>query len=147
MLSTLRTVTRLPRLIAAAAEATTEAAQQLATLQPAITSRLSAVADDLARIRSTVEPQHQRIAAIQDGLAILPQLATSVDELHSTTTPQLKRITTIEHALSRLEAHTAHLQRTLSQLKGDVEGATEHLPDPDASGPLARARDALTGGS
>jgi chromosome segregation ATPase len=161
MVTTLRTLARLPELIATAAEATSVLVQRLAALEPAITSRLidldrgvrdianalPALADDLIRVRSTVEPQYERVTAIEANLAILPELASSLEQLRTTAAPQVERITPIEESLTRLEAQINILQRTLSQLKGDVEDATEHLPDPDAPGPLARARDALTGGS
>ncbi len=51
----------------------------------------------------------------------------------------------IEAIAARLGLRVGELQRTLARVQGDVEDATEHLPDPDAPGPIARAREALTG--
>jgi hypothetical protein len=141
---------RVPQQLVDAMQATTETARRLPGLQRVVTERLGsldrrvrdvlallpAIAADLERVRATVEPQHERVAAIESGLAILPTIAAD-----------LERIVGIEQAVARLDLHLSELQGTLALLKGDVEGATERLPDPDAPGPLARARDTLTGGT
>ena len=49
--------------------------------------------------------------------------------------------------MARLEERLAELQQALQTVEGTVEEATDRLPDPDAPGPLARARDTLTGRS
>ena len=59
----------------------------------------------------------------------------------------MQRVEAIQHAVGRLEERMIALQRALQTLEGNVEEATELLPDPDAPGPLARARDTLTGRS
>lgn len=159
MLTSLRTVTRLPELLVDAAEATADTAQRLSGLQRAVIDRLGsldrglrdilallpAVASDLERVRATVEPQHERVATIERGLGILPAVAADLQSVRATVEPQHERVAAIEQTVSRLEARLADLQSTLSLLKGDVQDAAEHLPDLDAPGPLARARDTLTG--
>jgi chromosome segregation ATPase len=150
-------VTQLPQLLADATHATTETAQRLSGLQRAIIERLGsldrgvrdvlallpAVAADLERVRATVEPQHERVAAIERGLAILPAVAADLKSMRATVEPQHERVAAIEQTVSRLEARLVDLQATLALLKTDVEEATEHLPPPNAPGPLARARDTL----
>jgi len=38
------------------------------------------------------------------------------------------------------------MQETLRALQEDVQRVTERLPDPNAPGPLGKARDLITGG-
>ena len=102
---------------------------------------------DLERVRATVEPQHGRVAAIESALEILPALAAEVERVRGTVEPQHRRVEAIQHAVGRLEERLAELQQTLQVLEGSVEGAAERLPDPDAPGPLARARETITGRS
>ncbi|MBE2319452.1 hypothetical protein DVA67_025985 [Solirubrobacter sp. CPCC 204708] len=127
MLGPLKDLTRVPNAILGVAGTTVEAARNLRTLERIVTDRLAsldqglreivavlpAVADDLMRVRAIVEPQHERVAAI-------------------------------ERDVGRLDERLASLQHTLSLLKSEVTDATELLPDPDAPGPIARAREALT---
>ena len=108
---------------------------------------LHQVAGDLERVRTTVEPQHARVAAIEGGLEVLPAVAADLERVRATIEPQHRRVEAIQHAVGRLEERLAELQRTLQVLKGSVEGAAERLPEPDAPGPLARARETITGRS
>jgi chromosome segregation ATPase len=156
-----RNVTRLPGLLVDAAYATIETAHRLSGLQGAVTNRLSsldrrlrdalavlpAIAEDLEKVRATVEPQHERVAAIEHALTVLPAVAAELERVRGVVEPQHEQVATIDKTVTRLEARIAELQSTLSRLEDDVEDATEHLPDPDAPGPLSRARDALTGRS
>ena len=56
--------------------------------------------------------------------------------------------------MAGLQAGVPELNRELvatkalvSDLKSQVGDAVEHLPDPNSRGPIARARDAITGNS
>ncbi len=89
-----------------------------------------AIAADLEWVRATVEPQQERVAAIERGLAILPGLAADVEGVRAIVEPQHERVAGIEQAVARVDLHLSELQRTLAVLKGDVEDATERLPDP-----------------
>jgi len=48
-------------------------------------------------------------------------------------------------AVKALTRELTAMHKTVSELQHDIDRITERLPDPDASGPLAKARDALTG--
>lgn len=159
MFNTLRNVTRVPEELIDATRATTEMARRLLNLQRVVTERLgsldrgvrdalalvTAMAADLERVRGTVEPQHERVAAIEHGLALLPALAADVEGVRAIVEPQHERVAHIEQAVTRLDLHLSELQATLVALKGDIENATERLPDPDTRGPLARVRETVTG--
>jgi hypothetical protein len=158
VINTLLNVTRVPRQLGDALGAINEMARRLPGLQRVITERvgsldrgvrdvlalLRAIAADLERVRATVEPQHERVAAIERGLAILPGLAADLEGLRAIVEPQHERVVGIEEVVARLDLHLSELQGTLALLKGDVEGATERLPDPDDRGPLARVRETVT---
>jgi hypothetical protein len=139
--------------------ATLETARCLPDLQRVVTERLgsldSGVRDVLAllrasaaaleRVRATVEPQHERVAAIERGLAILPGLAADLERVRAIVEPQHGRVVGIEQAVAHLDLHLSELQETLTLVKHDVEDATARLPDPDAPGPIRRARETITG--
>ena len=161
MLDTVRSLLAFPRQLGGALQATTDVARRLPELQRVITERLGSVdrgvrdalaaligvAGDLERVLATIEPQHARVAAIERGLDILPAVAADLAQVRATVEPQHARVEVIQHAVGRLEERLAELQRTLQVLETNVEDATEKLPDSDAPGPIARARDTLTGRS
>ena len=95
-------------------------------------------------MRSTVEPQHERVAAIESGLR-RARRGRRADPCN--VEPQHLRVEEIQHAVARLEDRLAELQQALQTVEGTVEEATDRLPDPDAPGPFARARDTITGRS
>lgn len=156
MLPTIRNLARLPQLAVDASVAVVDVAQRVAALQLIVGDRLAAldravgevlvvlpaVADDLRCVRATVVPVEERLAAV---LASVARLAGDVERLRTVAEPQLERVSAVEEIAARLELRVGELQHTLARVQGDVEDATEHLPDPDAPGPIARARDALTG--
>jgi hypothetical protein len=159
VLSQLRNVTRVPDQLIDAMRATTETAGRLPGLQRLVTERLGSLdrgvrdvlallrasAADLERVRATVEPQHERVAAIERGLGILPGLAADLERVRATVEPQHERVVGIEQTVTRLDLHLTELQETLALVKDDVEDTTERLPDPDAPGPIRRARNTITG--
>ena len=156
MLAMIRNLARLPQLAVDASGAVVDVTQRVAALQLIVGDRLAAldravgevlvvlpaVADDLRRVRATVVLVEERLAAV---LASVARLAGDVERLRTVAEPQLERVSAVEEIAARLELRVGELQRTLSRVQGDVEDATEHLPDPDAPGPIARAREALTG--
>jgi hypothetical protein len=73
MLTTLRSIASLPRHLVDGMQAAVETTHQLPSLQRVVTAR-AAVASDLERVRATVEPQHQRVAAIEAAIVVLPHL-------------------------------------------------------------------------
>lgn len=130
MLNTLQNLTRLPQQLVDALQATTDTARQLPGLQRVVTERLGSMD-----------------RAVHDLLGLLSALAADLERVRATVEPQQERVAAIEQTVERLDLRLSALQGTLTVLKGDVEGATERLPDPNAPGPFARARDSLAGRS
>ena len=58
----------------------------------------------------------------------------------------MQRVAAIQQIAERLETQVSDVQQRMARLETILETGLERLPDPDAPGPLARARDALTGG-
>jgi chromosome segregation ATPase len=108
---------------------------------------LPALAADLQATRATIEPQHARVAAIEDAIAGLAAVSADLGAVRATIEPQHERVATIEAAVARVEALLGEVRGALVRLEGGVEEAAERLPDPDAPGPIARAREAITGRS
>ena len=107
------------------------------------------------RLAAAAETAIDRLGALEgsvrDIASLLPGIARDVSSLGAELTglragaePQLQRVAVIEETAARLEARVVEVQATLSRLEGAVRGAVDRLPDPDAPGPLARAKDALT---
>ena len=139
-----RTLMRLPQQLGDALLAATDSARSVDRSVREALAALRGVASDVERVRATVEPQHARVAAIESGL---PVVAAEVERIRATVEPQHLRVEEIQHTVARLEERLAELQQALQTVEGTVEEATDRLPDPDAPGPLARARDTLTGRS
>lgn len=108
------------------------------------------------RLAAAAETAIDRLGALEgsvrDIASLLPGIARDVSSLGAELTglragaePQLQRVAVIEETAARLEARVVEVQAALSRLEGAVRGAVDRLPDPDAPGPLARAKDALTG--
>jgi hypothetical protein len=130
VLTSVRHVTRLPQLLVGAAQATVDSALRVSGLQQAL-----------------IDPLGSLERGLSDILALLPALASDLERVRATIEPQHDRVAGIEQTITRLEARINDLHGTLRLLKVDVHDVTEHLPDPDTPGPLARARDALAGHS
>jgi len=126
--NTLRNVTRVPQELLDATRATTEMARRLLNLQRVVTERLGSLD-----------------RGVRDALALVTAMAADLERVRGIVEPQLERVAHIEEAVTRLDLHLSELQATLAALKGDVEDATERLPDPHTRGPLARVRETVTG--
>jgi chromosome segregation ATPase len=154
-------LTSVPRRLLGAGRAAIEAAESLPALERAAASRLRsldravhelmavlpAIAGDLARVRAIVEPQFERVAAIESLIAGLPVLAGELEAVRSILGPQQERVADIEAMVARMETLLGDVQGALERLEARTAKAAELLPDPDAPGPIARAREALTGGT
>src|SRR3954470_8363757 len=161
MPGTLRIIASLPRHLVDGMQAAVETTHQLPSIQRVVTARLSsldqglrdllallpAVASDLERVRATVEPQHQRVAAIEAAIVVLPAIAADLERVRANVEPQHQRVAAIERTVTDLNRRLRELDATLKFLETDVEDATEHLPDPPTPGPFARARETLVGRS
>jgi hypothetical protein len=81
------------------------------------------------------------IAALEPALADVKQLRQIVDA-------QQDQVTHIEAMVQRIERRSQVLERSVVDLRADADEAMRALPDPDDEerGPLAKARDVLTGG-
>jgi hypothetical protein len=81
------------------------------------------------------------IAALEPALADVEQLRQIVDA-------QQDQVTHIEAMVQRIERRSQVLERSVVDLQANADEAMRALPDPDDEerGPLAKARDVLTGG-
>ena len=106
-------------------EAVGDAARGMPEFERALIERLDDIGAGLlgvrAELRGSIERVSEDIARLDEKVAAL-QLDV----------PELRR------ELAAIEQHVAGL-------KEQVSFAVEHLPDPNSPGPLARARDAITG--
>jgi hypothetical protein len=81
------------------------------------------------------------IAALEPALADVKRVTEIVDA-------QQTQVTHIEAMVERIEQRTQVLERSVVDLQAKADEAMRALPDPDDEerGPLAKARDAITGG-
>lgn len=110
---------RLPGRLVAATDATVSAAQFLPRL-PALV---------IARLDSLEHGMHEVVRT-------LAQLLEEIDRIEATIEPQAERVGNVEAAVHRLEER-------LEALLGEVQDASEHLPNHGAGGPIDRMRGAL----
>jgi|1186.fasta_scaffold521097_1 hypothetical protein len=112
---------------------------------------MQAAVDTTHRLPSIQRVVTARLGSLDQGLrdllALLPAVASDLERVRATVEPQHQRVAAIEQTLTDLNRRLRELDSTLKLLKTDVEDATEHLPDPNAPGPFARARDTLVGRS
>ena len=107
------------------------------------------LADEAAR---EIRPIHSELAQVREQTKPLAEVPPGIDRLE-------KRIESLQGVVGSLEGEESHLNKavmhlaaelskineSLTALQDDVERITDRLPDPDKSGPIAKARDALTG--
>lgn len=106
--------------------------------------------DEAAR---EIRPIHSELAQVREQTKPLAEVPPGIDRLD-------KRIEALQGVVGKLESEESHLNKAVMHLAGelskihesltaledDVERITDRLPDPDEPGPIAKARDALTGG-
>ena len=131
-----RGLAQLPRAIGNRLEALDRGVQEILSVLPG-------AAEDLHGMRGLLEAQYEHVSA---AVSTLSGLAEDFERLRAAVEPQMRRVTALDQTAGRIEEHLLDLQQKISKLERAAEAAIERLPDPDAPGPLARARDALTGG-
>ena len=119
--------------------------------------RVVVAIEGIAEQLEDLGPMREEVEAIRhksnDLSALLPALSTikedlsvRLDRLHEC----IIELEAIEAGLDKLVAGLCEeitaMHRTVGALKDDVERITERLPDPNAPGPLEKARGVLTGG-
>jgi chromosome segregation ATPase len=107
------------------------------------------------RMRATVEDAVQSttelaasVGAIERQLGaigeVLGTASEDIQELRVTAERLDARVASIEVAIADLGAKVSRIETRVAELAREVDQATERLPDED-KGPLAKARQALTG--
>ena len=125
MLSILRSLAGLPEQIAQGVRTGGDITDRLAELQRLLAARLGSVDQGVNGLLEALPAEFARVRDILE--------------------PQQLRVSAIEDTVLRLELQLGALGDNLERLRREVVDVTEHLPDPDAPGPIARAREALTG--
>lgn len=120
-------------------------AEPLAELLPAlerIEERLTTRLDSLHEVAAALEGEdshlHQAVRALGDSVE------TRFDTLHELVAALRDDESDLNKRVGELGDKLVAMHQTVTDLKGDVEGITDRLPDP-SRGPLEKARDALTG--
>ena len=104
-----------------------------------------------------VRPMRSEVATIRKQSEPLSELLSALDSLKADLVARLdglyKLTATLEEVETDLDENVAQvigkltvLHETVLALQDDVQRITSRLPDPEARGPLERAREALTGG-
>ena len=155
---------RLPERAMEALESLAEAARELAPMRSELirvreqTAPLADLMPTAERIREQTAPVPELLAVaarIREQAEPLPELVAQLERVEGSLGARLDSIHKVVEALESEESYLnkavkelarelAAMHDTVSGLQLDVEGITERLPDPNA-GPLAKAREALTG--
>ena len=164
MLAGLLAPLRLPERAIEALDSLAEAARELAPMRSELirvreqTAPLADLMPTAERIREQTAPVPELLAVaarIREQAEPLPELVAQLERVEGSLGARLDSIHKVVEALESEESYLnkavkelarelAAMHDTVSGLQLDVEGITERLPDPNA-GPLAKAREALTG--
>jgi len=123
---------RLPGRVVHAVEAVADSLQHVGPLRA-----------EVVRIRKQSEPLGELLPAVQ---AMREEMGTRLDSLHEVVVALEGVETHLDTIVEGLVDRLATMHQTVLALQDDVQRFTDRLPDPDAPGPLERARDAITGG-
>ncbi len=123
---------RLPARVLEAVEMTADALADVRVIR-----------SEVVRIRKQSESLDELLSALN---ALKRELGGRLDSLHEIVNGLEDVETHLDTTVAGLVAQLGALHQTVRTLQDDVQRFTDRLPDPDAPGPLERARDALTGG-
>ena len=139
----------LPRRLAASVGSSIDAAGQLPVFQQRVLGHLEsmdqAMGEHLRSMDGGIQALRELISPVRDDIAALT--ARSV-ELERSTRELERRITELQGSVAGdLDGQLAEANDVLKRLEALVARISERVPDPDEPGPIAKARDALTGES
>ncbi len=165
MLSGLLAPLRLPERALEALDALVEAVRELGPIHSELT-RVREQTEPLADLMPTIERVREQTAPVAELLPVveriseqaepLAELLPALDRLEQNLGARLDAVhevvvalesdeSFLNKAVKELGGEVAAMHKTVSELEQEVQQVTERLPDRDA-GPLAKAREALTGG-
>lgn len=134
---------RLPRRALESLDLLADATRRLGRFEDAVLGHLGSldeqarsIGEDLAAAREQVESLHAHVALLDRTVTRIGEVVAQLDE----------RVAALDGAMPRLEHQVATTRQTVDGLKEELNDLAEHLPDPDGPGPIARAREAITGG-
>jgi ABC-type transporter Mla subunit MlaD len=130
MLNPLRDARKFSNQLGEAVRATSDSTRQLPALRRVVIDRM----ESLDR-------------GVRELLELLRTAAADLQRIRGTVESQGERVADIDHAVARVEVRVTEFQNAVTRLEAEVHDARERLPDPETSGPLARAREKLKGGS
>lgn len=105
---------------------------------------VSLIRSEVVRIRQQSESLDELLPALN---ALKQDLGGRLDSLHEIVNGLEGIESDLDTTVAGLVNQLGALHQTVLTLQDDVQRFTDRLPDPDAPGPLERARDALTGGA
>ena len=111
---------------------------------PPLVERISEQAEPLAKLLPALEGLEEALVERLDGVE--KSLGEKLDAVHEVIVALEGDESHLNKTVAALAEEIARMHTTITALQDDVQRATDRLPDPDAQGPLAKARDALTGG-
>lgn len=117
-----------------------------------VVEAIEAVAEKLEDVR----PMREEVAAIREQSADLSALLPALDSIKTELGGKLDGLQAVIERLEGVESHLDErvgelckeihaMHGTMAGLKADVRRVTDRAPNPEARGPLGKARDALTG--
>lgn len=104
---------------------------------------LTAISTELTRVREHTEPLAQLLPALR---RLERGLGARIDSLRDVVVALEANDSHLNRTTAELAQELGAMHETIRGLKADLGQITDRLPDPNAPGPLAKARDALTGG-
>lgn len=116
----------LPKRLAASVNSSIDAAGEMPTFQQKV----------LEHLGSMDQVMSEHLSAMDGGIASLSELIG----------PMREDMATLAERATTLEASTLEMARALDRLEKLVAHIDDRIPDPDAAGPIAKAKDALTSG-
>lgn len=122
---------RLPERVIDALQTLAEAAQEIAPIR-----------HELTRVREQTEPLSQLLAALE---GVESGLGERIDSLRHVVIALEGRESHLNKTTGELGTELRAMHETIAGLKADLTRITDRLPDPESRGPLAKARDVLTG--
>ena len=143
MIDSLLAPVRLPLRALESVDLLADAARRLVRLEDAVLGHLESLDQQARGIGEDLAATREQVGSLHVHVTVLDRTVTRIDGVVA----QLDdHVAALDSAMPRLEHQVATTRHTVDGLKAELKDLTEHLPEPDAPGPIARARDAITGG-